>query len=971
MVLCLLVGFIMASAMMSTIPIYMNASLQRMLIKDLEEFQLEQDVYPGVYSVSDELKLDISASEQLKSVNSTVTKVQNGYDSLQVPTSNSKVFVADDYLQVISIQVTQGNTAPKIRAGGMTNLTDHIKITQGRMYEAGADADGVYECITSEKALKVSKLTVGTVYTAANAFDTDSQYPIKFKIVGVYNTADDTDTYWSEGIDESYYNTMLFDYDTLTTDMMKTGAVNLSSLSIRYAIDYQNMDMTDLSAFNETIDNQTTEYKKASLEFDFPASSIIKDYAERASQLKLILWLLQIPVMLMIIFYLFMVSQLNVEQERNEIAVFKSRGASSFQIFGIYALETLILGAITAVIGPLVGLALCQILGASNGFLEFVNRKALPVGLSLDAFLYSTAAVAVFFITTMIPIIPATKTSIVEHKQAKARKKKRPFWEKAFLDIILIGGSLGWLYYYTKTQDELVEQGLTDTTATINPMLFVASTAFILGAGLLVIRIYPLIIRLISRVGKRVWTPAQYVSLNNIGRSSTGRERFLMVFLILTVSLGLFFANTARALNKSAVDRVSYAVGADAVLTEEWESNKVVESTTQQQGTSGAAQQTSEDEEEEEEEDSSDLSYTEPVFERYEKLAGVQEATKVFRRDDITIQSDDMQVEEQEDEDTAAFRRAVGREQETKDSASDVRLMTVIPDEFSRICWSEDSLLPTHINNYLNAIANYNSGVILSSSFRDNYGLELGDKVDVSWGSNEAFEATVVAFVDYWPTLNPYEENEDGSYIDFAIMNFDYVRVVTAVEPYEVWMKFDDDASVQAFYDSIEKSDVEPVSLEVASQEIINAKNDPMLQGMNGALTLGFIIIMIMCIIGFLIYWILSIKSRTLQFGILRAMGMSFREIIGMLFYEQLLVSGVAIVIAVVIGSYASDFFTPLFQSLYSAMDRVPPFQVVPLRSDYLKLYVIVGFMLLLGFAVLGRLISKIKISQALKLGED
>ena len=39
MVLCLLIGFVMASAMMSTIPIYMNASLQRMLVKDLESFQ--------------------------------------------------------------------------------------------------------------------------------------------------------------------------------------------------------------------------------------------------------------------------------------------------------------------------------------------------------------------------------------------------------------------------------------------------------------------------------------------------------------------------------------------------------------------------------------------------------------------------------------------------------------------------------------------------------------------------------------------------------------------------------------------------------------------------------------------------------------------------------------------------------------------------------------------------------------------
>ena len=159
--------------------------------------------------------------------------------------------------------------------------------------------------------------------------------------------------------------------------------------------------------------------------------------------------------------------------------------------------------------------------------------------------------------------------------------------------------------------------------------------------------------------------------------------------------------------------------------------------------------------------------------------------------------------------------------------------------------------------------------------------------------------------------------------------------------------------------------------LNVKSQEIISEKTDPMLQGMNGALTLGFIIIMIMCIIGFLIYWILSIKSRTLQFGILRAMGMSYGGVIAMIIYEQLLVSGVSIFTAIFIGGIASDLFVPLFQSLYDASEQVPGFAVIPLRSDYLKLYAVIAIMLLTGFAVLGRLISKIKISQALKLGED
>ena len=710
-----------------------------------------------------------------------------------------------------------------------------------------------------------------------------------------------------------------------------------------------------------------------------PASDILKDYESRSSQLQLVLWLLQIPVILMIIFYLFMVSQLNVEQERNEIAVFKSRGASRLQIMGIYALESLVLGVLTVIIGPFAGLGLCKVLGASNGFLEFVNRRSLPVHMTIEAVVYAAIAVAVFFVTTMIPIVPATKTTIVEHKQSKAKKKKHALWEKVCLDFILVGGSVGWLYYYNKTQEKLVAEGVTDTTATVNPIMFVASTAFILGLGLFLIRIYPYIIRLLARIGRRVWSPAQYVSLTNIGRSSTGRERFLMLFLVLTVSLGVFFANTARALNRNAEESVAYGVGCDPVLTEQWYSSKIesAQQTTPQSASQAAQTGTKQTSEESDEEDTeTTIQYVEPVFERFEKLAGVENVTKVLRKDDVTISSNKMNVPRQQtksDDEEKTRDDFLDQSVDTssgKSSTSNVQLMTIVPSDFSKVCKFEDRLLPVQLNNYLNALAEYTPGVILSSSFKS-YGLELGDTVECKWGGNEPFEVTVLAFVDYWPGLSPYKEAKNGGYMDFAVMNYDYVNVQTSMEPYEVWFKLKDGASVQEFYDSIDKAGIKPLTLESASQKTIEKKNDPMLQGMNGALTLGFIIIMVMCIIGFLIYWILSIKSRTLQFGILRAMGMKFREIIMMIVYEQLLVSGVAIFAAIFIGGVTSDLFVPLFQSIFDASQSVPPFAVIPERSDYLKLYAVIGVMLLTAFVVLGRLIKKIKISQALKLGED
>ncbi len=989
MVLCLLIGFIMAAAMTSTIPIYMNASLQRMLVKDMEIFQNENEIYPGIYATEHELTMDIPTDKQREEITATKKIVEEQFDSLGFPVGSEKTFISDGYLYVTSIAVTDGDKAARLSLSGMSGLADNCEIVSGRMMKPGKREDGVYECVTTEKALKVSELATGTVYEIGNIFGADKT--VKIEIVGVIDVKDGSEAYWAEGINQ-YVANVFTDYDTLYSEIMDTGAVNITKMSVNYAIDYPHMDMNGLGTIEERIEDVRRVYEDNKIDLSLPAANILADYSDRASQLRQTLWLLEIPVMLMILVYLFMVSQLNVEQEKNEIAVFKSRGASRGQVILIYALESIFLGVVTAAAAPFAGLMLCRMLGASNGFLEFVNRKALPVTLTIDAFIYALAAIAVFFVTTMAPIIPATKTTIVEHKQSKAKKRRLPLWEKLCLDFLLAGGSLGWLYYYNKQQANLTADGITDREAALNPIMFVASAAFIVGCGLFVLRIHPLLIRLFAKLFRRILSPAAYVSFNNIGRAASGKEGFLMIFLILTVSLGLYFANTARALNRNAEERVSYAVGADIVIAEDWDNtageNQAAE--LQSQGdanrearANGASnkeiyeqnhseEDTDSKSDEEEDKDTTNIQYTEPPIERFEKLAGVESVARVFIKEGAQIESSRMKVPKlaKKGDDTPRMK-ADGDESRTATYTKNVELMAISPGEFSKVCWFDDRLLPVHINNYLEALSEYPQGVILSAAFRDSYGLKLGDTVNISYSGNEPFEATVLAFAEYWPSMNPYDTAKDGTYMNFAVLNLDYVKIMTNVEPYQVWMKMEDGALTEDLYKSIEDSDIKPTLLKAAGQNIISEKNDPMLQGMNGALTLGFIVIMIMCIIGFLMYWILSIKSRTLQFGILRAMGMKFREIIAMIVYEQILTSGAAIFAAVFIGGIASDLFVPLFQYLYTVQQQVPGFVVIPQRDDYLKVYAIILCMLLISFLVLGRLIRSINISKALKLGED
>jgi putative ABC transport system permease protein len=100
-------------------------------------------------------------------------------------------------------------------------------------------------------------------------------------------------------------------------------------------------------------------------------------------------------------------------------------------------------------------------------------------------------------------------------------------------------------------------------------------------------------------------------------------------------------------------------------------------------------------------------------------------------------------------------------------------------------------------------------------------------------------------------------------------------------------------------------------------------------------------------------------------------MGMTMSNIIGLLINEQLFITFTAIAIGALTGEVSSRMFVPLIQISFSASEQVIPLQIVTQQSDYVNLFGIIGGMILLCLFILGIFISRIKIAQALKLGED
>jgi putative ABC transport system permease protein len=934
-------GILMTVALVGTMPIYSEAILSRMLVKDLETFQNEKGVYPGThwsmvgfYNESSEKRAKtIAEMDRFMAVEAAPSFGIPVKELVQERRTKSFLLIPAGSEQ----ETKKSRQSATLRS--YSGLEEHIKLEDGRM-PAKQPVDGVYEVLLTDQALGNFKAVLNTVFQLK---DDKIAGTIKIKPVGIFTKKQDDDPYFRNASLSDLNSAFVINDALFTQEFIKGNKIPVAGSGWFFVLDYSKMELRNVKNYIDT-DKMIRDKVKSKIvqfqsEFNAPALATITDYFERAKQLNKLMWSLNVPVLIMLGFYMFMVSNLIVDRQKNEIAILRSRGASRWQIVLSFALEGLLLCAIAWAAGPFIGMGLTKILGASNGFLEFVQRSRMPVHLSDQALLYGGLAAAVSFLMMLIPVILAMRVSIVGHKQQLARMQRMPFWHKAFLDIAALAVSIYGLTTFNSRLKDLKSLGLGTDDLRIDPLQFVMPALFVLGAGLLLLRLYPFVLKLVYWIGRKWWPPSLYATLIQVGRSNS-QYQFLMVFLIMTIAIGVFSAGAARTLNNNTEDRIRYSNGADFVLQSPWPNDAPPPPAPGAPPAPTAAPKV--------------IHYLEPSFDPFTRLPGVEQAAKVFVKERATFASGE--------------------------KTGTATLIGVDSDDFGRASWFPEKLLDYPFYEYLNLIAADPRAVLISKTLAEQKGLKKGDTIFVGWEDVSSQPFVVFGIIDYFPTFNPNppvgsidasEENAKQNAPMLIVGNLSRIQFQLALEPYKVWLKMKPGYSTSEFYAGIEKSEIALASIVNTREDLSKAKNDPFLLALNGILTLGFIISILISFVGFLLYWILSLKGRTLQNGIMRAIGLSLRQLIGMLALEQLLTSGVAILIGVVIGNLASLLFVPNFQIAFNPGSLVPPFKVVFAAIDFIRLYSIVIFMLLLGLGILSYMLSRIRVHQALKLGAD
>lgn len=937
----LLLGLVVAVGLMSSIPAFTNGVLQRLFVKDMEEYQRVVKNFPGGLLVS--INQDIGAQNGAKVLAHLTNTLQNDViPSLSAPLLDQVTVMRSIPFKAILLDQKEESPETGILYS-MSNLDQHITMIDGRL-PAAEPVDGIYEALVTEKGMMDRKMVLGHLYelTASSAEDAT----FRVKPVGVFKEKEGNDPYWFAKSSE--YNKGFI----LNEDLFRKTILEEKNLvtAIRYyaAFQYQAFQFTDKEKLVSVVPDLEANLlqfglKKSDLSFQFPVGSITTKYDEQNQHFRTILWSMYVPIFVMLIIYLVMVSGLIIERQRTEIAVLGSRGAGRAQIFGIYFVEILILGLLALLIGPYVGIQLSKILGISNGFLEFVDRTGIQVKMNGEVLAYAVWTVLACMFLLLISIFFATRQNIVTHKQNAARMTGQAMWHRLFLDVLLLLiAAYGW-YSYQNILENVEKTTEGSMVMSVDVLLFFVPVLFSLGFGLFCLRIYPLFLRGIYWLGRRIWPISVHTTLVQVGRASR-QYQFLMVFVTITVAVGMFSASTARTINLNAEEQVFYQNGTDVRLMVNWASDKPFvfihrNPNMQFEGAKIAPEPVR-----------PPIQYEEPDFEQFQRLPGVEHATRVFIHDMAEIS-------------------------EGQKSVREVRLMGIDPKEFAQTIWWKQELLPHHINDYLNVLGKKPNAVLISRTLANKMNVKEGDTVMVGWKRIRPVEMIVYAIVDYWPGWSPVGPRSSSSsameekYL--MVANLPFIHTKLHLEPYQVWLNLQPGATSEALYNGLVQNDAKPIFISNARQQLIEIKNSAFYLGVNGSLTLGFLLSMLITFIGYVMYWVLTLGARKLQYGVFRAMGMSFGSLLRIIAWEQFFTFGVAFAMGMAAGKLANMLFLPALSLYLHAEKQVPPFTITSAAEDEWMIYSFVAITLVVGIGIVGAILSRMQIHQAVKLGED
>ena len=280
--------------------------------------------------------------------------------------------------------------------------------------------------------------------------------------------------------------------------------------------------------------------------------------ASTFSQVPLLLLLLQ--VVGVVAFYIVVLTSLARERQAQEVAVYRSRGASTTQLLGLSLTEGLLIAVPAALLGPILARLAVAALGYTPAFSDITGGSALPASLSEDALLLAVGGAALALLAMLLPTIGAVRRAIVDAKREQARPPDLGWLRRYHLDFALV--ALAVLLFWQLDRRGAVFDPQSVGGWQADPLLLLSPLVITAAAAAMVLRLYSPLLRLIAWALRPLRGTAVTLGVGRAGRDPATGSRLLL--LILTaIAVGAFAASYAPTVARSFEDRARYEYGVD------------------------------------------------------------------------------------------------------------------------------------------------------------------------------------------------------------------------------------------------------------------------------------------------------------------------------------------------------------------------------------------------------------------------
>ena len=472
--------------------------------------------------------------------------------------------------------------APAGRPFFLTDFEQHSRLIEGRWPSAEPQDDHgrlALEVVVGEKTASVMFWEVGSEAVIL-PYRTDYIEQVKITVVGLAEPIDPDEEYWM-GF-PSYFSPQEAG-DVILMPLYVPESLFFDGLGARYPTlvgDYGWYLYLDTDVLNADL-VQPTRDAVSGLETDInkrlPRSLILTrlensrdtgllaSYQRALTRARVPIYLFISMVVVVILYFLALVTGLLAHTRSEEAALLRSRGAGMFQVGGVITLGEALLVLLTTAIGPFLALLIFRTL-----LLPTINplggRDGLPLGLAPDMFLMAGVGGLMSLAVLLASNANLTRLKLLDFLRERARPPSVPFLQRYYVDLLAIV-VLALVWWQVERRGGFLEQSLATRTgdAELDLSLLVAPALALLAAAFLVLRALPLAVRVCAWVARRLASAWVSFALSRVARDPLPYGS-LTVIVMLAAALGIFGASFQSTLSRSQREQALYRVGGDMVV---------------------------------------------------------------------------------------------------------------------------------------------------------------------------------------------------------------------------------------------------------------------------------------------------------------------------------------------------------------------------------------------------------------------